>query len=183
MDDFDHVEDPPGQLVVDASGTIISTTEAAESLLDALNDPGQVPSVVRNLVACLATDSTPTATLVGSAGPLSLHAMEMKGSGEEIGIVVERPRPAILTDLIMRAHELTEREREVTEAVLLGHSTNRIASDLGISTHTVQDHLKSIFFKIGVVTRGELTAAIYTRHYLPRRFEGAQPGPYGYFLD
>ena len=39
---------------------------------------------------------------------------------------------------------------------------------LGIITeHTVQDHLKAIFDKFGVHSRGQLVAAIFGGHYLP----------------
>jgi DNA-binding CsgD family transcriptional regulator len=43
----------------------------------------------------------------------------------------------------------------------------QIARAIGVSNYTVQDHLKSIFAKIGVQTRGELANEIYVRFYLP----------------
>lgn len=183
VDRTDVIDGAPGQLIVDTSGAVVATTEAAESLLDTLGEGDRVPSVIRALLAKLGATEEASATLTGSAGPISFHATRLKGDVEEIAVVVERPRPVVLAELIMRAHQLTERERQVTELVLRGRSTTQIATELEISEYTVQDHLKSIFAKVGVVTRGELTAAIYTRHYLPRRQEGAQPGPYGYFLD
>ena len=63
--------------------------------------------------------------------------------------------------MIADAHELTERERAVTRLVAHGLATGAIAERLHISPWTVQDHLKSIFEKLGVSTRGELVARVF----------------------
>jgi len=78
---------------------------------------------------------------------------------------------------------VTPREREVTAFAAQGRSTKQIASALGISPFTVQDHLKAVFAKVGVQSRAELVAALYVRHYEPRRTAGSTPGPYGWYLD
>jgi DNA-binding CsgD family transcriptional regulator len=49
-----------------------------------------------------------------------------------------------------------------------GLPTDAIARRLHISSWTVQDHLKAIFEKVGVSTRGELVARLYFDHDLPR---------------
>jgi DNA-binding CsgD family transcriptional regulator len=38
---------------------------------------------------------------------------------------------------------------------------------LRISRHTVEDHMKAIFNKVGVGSRGELTARVFSEHYSP----------------
>jgi len=53
----------------------------------------------------------------------------------------------------VEAYALTEWERAVTALVCQGCSTRQIAGRLFISEHTVQDHLKSIFHKVGVGSR------------------------------
>nr|WP_228720972.1 helix-turn-helix transcriptional regulator [Arthrobacter sp. 260] len=58
------------------------------------------------------------------------------------------------------AYELSAREREICREVIGGHPTTEIANHLFISVHTVQDHLKSVFAKVGVRSRGELVARL-----------------------
>jgi DNA-binding NarL/FixJ family response regulator len=50
---------------------------------------------------------------------------------------------------------LTAREREILRSLASGRSTAQIGSDLGISTLTVQTHLKSILAKLGVHSKIE----------------------------
>ncbi|MBT8241151.1 MAG: helix-turn-helix transcriptional regulator, partial [Acidimicrobiia bacterium] len=49
-----------------------------------------------------------------------------------------------------------------------GIGTKEIAAELSISVHTVRDHLKSIFDKANVNSRGELVAGLFTNHFLER---------------
>ncbi len=50
---------------------------------------------------------------------------------------------------------LTNKEREVLEALASGRSTKEVAAMFGISAHTVGDHIKSIYRKLSVNSRGE----------------------------
>ncbi len=88
-------------------------------------------------------------------------------------VMLEPTRPHELAPLIADAYELTDRERRVTQLVAQGLTTEAIAERLHISPWTVQDHLKSIFEKVGVGSRGELVARIYFDHYAPRLGEDA----------
>lgn len=51
---------------------------------------------------------------------------------------------------------LSPRERQVLQLLLGGDSRKQVASKLSLSPHTVSDHLKEIYRKLGVATRGEL---------------------------
>jgi NarL family two-component system response regulator LiaR len=53
---------------------------------------------------------------------------------------------------------LTEREMEVLRSAAQGSANKAIASQLGISTQTVQVHLRNIFSKLGVGSRSEAIA-------------------------
>src|SRR3954468_761839 len=71
---------------------------------------------------------------------------------------------ADLAALLLAAHGLTRREQEVCQEVLAGRSTAEIATALFISANTVQNHLKSLFDKVGVRTRRELVARLARSH-------------------
>jgi DNA-binding CsgD family transcriptional regulator len=71
--------------------------------------------------------------------------------------------------MIMAAYGLTDRERMICALVCQGLSTRQIADRLHLVSDTVQDHLKSVFDRTGVHSRGELVAAVLQRDYLPPR--------------
>jgi DNA-binding CsgD family transcriptional regulator len=176
------LHEPPGVVMTTGEGHIRSCTGAAESLLCGLDGAGDeaAPTVLRSLAARISYDDVASATLTGRNGPVTLHASRL--GDDELAVIVERPRPLELTPRIMEAYDLTPRESEVTMLVLQGCTTAQIARQLGMSAYTVQDHLKSVFAKVDVQTRGELAHALHTRFYLPPRRDGATPSPYGYFL-
>jgi len=58
---------------------------------------------------------------------------------------------------------LSPREREVAAAVSLGLHDQQIAESLVLSVHTVKQHLKSIYKKLGVNSRVEMTRVVLIR--------------------
>ena len=52
--------------------------------------------------------------------------------------------------------DLSLRERQILESISSGQRVAAIADTLGISLHTVRNHLKSIFRKLGVRSQIEL---------------------------
>jgi DNA-binding CsgD family transcriptional regulator len=76
-----------------------------------------------------------------------------------VAVIIEPARPAGIAELLMTARDLSPREQEVTRLVLQGAATEQIAGQLVISVHTVRQHLKSIFGKARVRSRGRLSAA------------------------
>ena len=67
----------------------------------------------------------------------------------------------------MPAWRLTRREREVARLVIDGLSTEDIATAMFISVHTVRDHLKMIFGKMGVSRRQDIVATLTGRTPAP----------------
>jgi len=80
--------------------------------------------------------------------------------GGQTAVILEPARPADLSPLILDLHGLTNRERQITQLLLRGLPTADIAQMLFISRHTLGDHMKAIFDKLGVSSRPELTALL-----------------------
>jgi len=57
-------------------------------------------------------------------------------------------------------HQLSPREQDVLRLLVQGHDTVGLADRLGISPHTVRDHLKNVFRKTSTRSRSELLSAL-----------------------
>jgi len=55
---------------------------------------------------------------------------------------------------------LTDRQRDLADLAALGLSDKAIASRLGISEHTVGNHFRAIYARLGVSKRGQLVALL-----------------------
>lgn len=55
---------------------------------------------------------------------------------------------------------LTAREREVARLLAQGESTKQISKALSVSRHTAESHLKNIYAKLNVHTRGHAIVAL-----------------------
>ena len=90
---------------------------------------------------------------------LMIEAAPLEGDGAGyVAVTLRNATPKETFDRLARADALTRRERDVVTAVCAGLDTSAITQQLLISRHTVQDHLKSIFEKIGIHSRRELLA-------------------------
>ena len=67
----------------------------------------------------------------------------------------------------LEAFGATAREREVATLLARGLSRAEMAETLVISPHTVEDHVKSLYEKLGVASRQELVARVFLDEYLP----------------
>jgi DNA-binding CsgD family transcriptional regulator len=97
---------------------------------------------------------------------LVAHASALRGSGQ-VALVIEPAKASEIAPIVIEAYALTAREVEVTRLVARGLSTDEIAARLFLSRHTIRDHLKAIFEKVGVSSRGELTSRLFAEHYRP----------------
>ncbi|HSQ64228.1 MAG TPA: helix-turn-helix transcriptional regulator [Polyangiaceae bacterium] len=103
----------------------------------------------------------PAIRLVSSAGKLlEANAARLRGDGRTVAITVGPATARARSDVRLAAHDLTPAQRRVTSLVIQGRSTKQIVAELQIGEHTVQDHLKAVFDKLGVASRRELVASL-----------------------
>jgi DNA-binding CsgD family transcriptional regulator len=173
--------------VLGDDGALESLTGEAERWLSELPSDGlELPSVVYEVAARVRSRvderlSGPPARArvwLASGRWLVVHGARLHARGgglQRTAVVLEPARRGDLAPLIVELHELTEREREVTQLLIRGMPIDEIAQSLWISHYTVRDHTKAIFAKLGVSSRPELTAMLYHDHHLPSLAHGA-PG-------
>ncbi|SFW80345.1 helix-turn-helix transcriptional regulator [Amycolatopsis australiensis] len=156
----------PAIVVVGPDGRQRAATAAAAQWRSELDEvaPGRFAVLVRAVVAgarAAATGSFRARVRDARGGWLVLQASRLVGAeDDETVVTVARASGADLLGVLLAAYGLTARERDVCREVLAGRSTSDIAGRLGISAHTVQDHLKAVFGKVDVRSRGELTAKL-----------------------
>ena len=68
-------------------------------------------------------------------------------------MIVEPCRPTEIAQIIADAYQLTRRERDIVRLLSTGHSRADIARLLVVSSHTVDDHIKRVYSKLGVRSR------------------------------
>jgi DNA-binding CsgD family transcriptional regulator len=156
----------PAIVVVGARGELRAITAAAQEWQERFDQiaPGRFLVMMQLMAggARTATSGGFRARLRDARGQWAvLKASPLIGEDEDqIAVTVEPASGDQLLGLLLAAYGLTAREREICGEVINGHSTSEIAGHLFISGNTVQDHLKSIFGKVGVRSRGELVARL-----------------------
>ena len=93
-------------------------------------------------------------------------------------MIIQPAAASEVAPLVALAYGLSERECQVARLCIEGQSTKQMAQRLNVSPYTIQDHLKSIFEKTGVRSRGELVGQVFLEHYVPRweELDDAPPG-------
>ena len=191
--------DAPGVVQFDESGDLISASSSAGSLLaqlsgatfeDGLKSPA-VSAILAATTAAAAGSPTelvatmPTAMVKCPSGTwLVLHGSVLQAShGKGSAVFIQHAHPMLVAPMLLKAYGLTSREQQVTQLVLRGATTAQIASRLAISPHTVSDHLKAIFDKTDVRTRGELAATLFFGEHLSRIEARVVVGDDASFID
>ena len=173
----------PALIILDDDGEIQAITPAARHWMTELVDGSAtgmrpVPEPVylaagRARAAKAGVGNDPAQVQVRTAAGvwLHLHAACIDGPDTLRGAVAVVMAPARATDLaplIALAYRITAREQEVLQFIARGFTTAETAEQLGISPHTVRDHVKSLFTKVGVRSRTELVARVFADHYFDR---------------
>ena len=170
----------PGIVILSADGRVVSATSEASAWFDEIEPAAMIggddgfpvpfePRAYASRVRAAAEEAGPVPrTRLRTRGGvwLSMHGSVLQGT-DQLAIVIEPAKGADVAPLIVEAYELTRRELEVTRAIARGLTTSEIAAELIVSPHTVKDHVKSVFEKVGVSSRGELVAKVFAEHYSP----------------
>ena len=168
----------PAIVVTGRSGEVHSVTPQAREWQERLNDiaPGRFLLMMRVMAqgAMSAADGGFKARLRDARGSWCiLQSSRLMGDEDErVAVLIESAAGDQLLGLLLTAYGLTARERDICREVMGGQSTAAIAERLFISPLTVQDHLKAIFAKVGVRSRGGLVATLRPVAPIP---DGAEP--------
>jgi DNA-binding CsgD family transcriptional regulator len=169
----------PGLIVVDATNAVELITPPARALLDALGSnalayaDGSLPTTVLALASHVrggahrAGVESNVVTVPSPSGWITLHASQPSAGDGRVAIVIEPASGPRSATLRLEINGVTAREREVATLLASGLSNADIAATLVLSPHTVQDHIKSLFEKLGVASRQELVARVFLDEYLP----------------
>jgi len=188
-----------GLLLLDDEDGIEMADASAAAWLDELRGTGrQLPLVVTAVAGraraiesgrCAAAATARVRTASGR-WVLVRGSVLCNGTRSRTAVTLEAARAPELAGLIAEVYGLTARERRVTELVAQGLSSAAIAARLYLSTYTVTDHLKAIFEKLDVSSRGELVARLFVDHSLglraadrPRRRRKGRRDPLHVVID
>jgi DNA-binding CsgD family transcriptional regulator len=182
------VEDTPGVIVLDLEGNVATKSPSSERWIEDLTPAkAGTPPVFRSLVMKLTSGGCDELSLSiprASGGQLRLHAAILHAEHDlKVSIVIEPVKAPVLSATIVQAYGFTARESEVITWMARGMSTKEISERLGISSFTVNDHVKAVLQKAGVQSRQKLIATLFFDCCLPLRERDAIPGPYGWFLE
>lgn len=161
---------PPGVIVLDSNLTAISWTTAAKAWIHAMpagdmyEAMGMMPALIYAAAGVAeARPSSPARVLtqVGAGDWMAVEVALLRGANDGGLVVTMRAATADETfGLLCRAYGLTRRERQLVSLIVEGRDTKGITVHLGISRHTVQEHLTSVFEKTGVRSRRQLMALL-----------------------
>ena len=191
----DRGPEPPGLVVLRGDNSIENMTPAAGRLLDAVFNSTVASGAVPLTVVSVAQQARRSAS--GGIDEIASARLPMRTGGwirmdaslldehahGRVAVIISAAREPEVANLIAQAYGLSVREREVTGLVLQGGSTQEIAAALHVTPYAVQDHLKSIFEKVGVRSRRELVAQLFLQQCAPRLAAAAPPGADGWFVD
>lgn len=167
-----RVDHGPVVILLDEHHGVVSQSEGAEQVLDDLriSVDGDVPGTILVAASSARTSRSSarlTTRLRGHSGRwVRLHVAPMEGPVSLVAVTIDRATPSDLMPILLDSYGYTPREADIVLALCRGLATKEIATELGISAHTVRDHLKVVFTKTGVNTRGELVARLFTDHVI-----------------
>jgi DNA-binding CsgD family transcriptional regulator len=158
---------PPGVLIIDETLRETSWTPVAHAWLERLTPVQRL--VLHGIVGRALGQPQPRATAsvrlrTKDGAWAMLDGATLDGESErEVAVTLRAASSDEVLDILSRAYCLTLRETQISRQLVNGLSTRQAAERLHIAPFTVKHHLKAIFAKVGVSTRGELVSALTGR--------------------
>jgi DNA-binding CsgD family transcriptional regulator len=170
----------PGIVLLDVAGDVVSVTREAAEWLDELDPtmiapcacdvplPFHAPGLAARIRAAHADGHAAVRTRMRTQRGVwvLMHGAPLEGT-DQLALIIEPAKATDVAPLIIEAYGLTQREVDVTRAIARGLGTVEIGDHLHLSPHTVRDHVKAVFEKVGVSSRGELVHKMFAEHYAP----------------
>jgi DNA-binding CsgD family transcriptional regulator len=172
----------PGLVLLDEAGAVVSATSEAAAWFGDVDggitfasgadfpmpfEAHAYAARVRAAAEAQQPERAPRARVRTRTGVwLLMHGSMLEGT-EQLALIIEPAKAADVAPLIVEAYGFSQRELEVTRLIASGLGTSQIAAKLFLSPHTVRDHVKAVFEKVGVSSRGELVAKVFADHYAP----------------
>ncbi|HET6739781.1 MAG TPA: LuxR C-terminal-related transcriptional regulator [Kribbella sp.] len=151
----------PSIVVTGPSGQPRAITAAAQTWQDELGQRfGVLVKAVVTGTRAAQSGTFEARVQTAASGWILMQGSRLLGDVEEVVVTIEPASGQHLLGMLLAAYGLTTREREICLEIICGHTTAEIADRLSISPHTIQDHLKAAFAKVGVRSRGELVATL-----------------------
>jgi DNA-binding CsgD family transcriptional regulator len=168
-----------GTVVVDPADRVLGFTPDGERWLERLGvraSDEELPASLRWItLQARAQDRQPTSgpgggrmlrparsrIRVTNGELVTVRAEVLRGTVD--GAVVLGLEPATgasMWPLMVALYGLTGRETQLTSMLVEGRSIKEISTGLHLSIHTVRDHVKAVYTKVGISSRPELTARL-----------------------
>lgn len=181
--------DGPGLLVVDATLAPVSATSGARRWLAEIDDDVDARTGLPHALmivghrAMAATSGPARGRIRTMAGQwLSVYAERLIPDSAQVSLIIEPSRPVEIAELVADAYGLTARERQIVRLLAGARSRAEMARELGLSAHTVDDHVKRIYAKLDVRSRAELSAKLFFDQHASRIAAAVPVGGTGWFL-
>jgi DNA-binding CsgD family transcriptional regulator len=155
------------RIIVTPFGEVLWISAAARALTEAgtllLIQGGRLtgsnPRVTERLHWLLTSVKTPAPCWVLEETDAVIWAQQIEAAGAvSIGLTIRPLKEALGITALAEARHLTAAEARIVGMMLGGAETGRIAQALDISVETLRTHIKHLYRKLGVNSRGELFA-------------------------
>jgi DNA-binding CsgD family transcriptional regulator len=132
---------------------ILTDTSKNGTLINGINVKGQAEVMLGDVITVHPYTILMTSVYTDEAA--NAHIVD-----EESDTIFAAPVSDLQRDFLEKTFDITQREHEIIEYVLMGRHNKDISEILHISEFTVKTHLRNIFEKLQIESRAQLIAKI-----------------------